>query len=819
MRTVPLMVSILLLVLVVILWATTTTEAFNSGESLSYKVKQAAAEGFNSGESLTYKLKQAAEGFETIQDKVVDRASPLASTQNPLTNPVAPIGISETAGAALRDLMQTALNIPKQIVSPDGRITEATPLNPLSPRIDNENSFLGLVKFCKDKGVGDKPFTDPGFAANCGVCITSGKLITGEVFNKPTGVLVYAKDKQAALTAKDKNGYTFPRAFPSLNAATCMGASITPDSQPVLALTQKDYDAFRKRQGCRATHKYGQECAQCISNKEFSWVPSNAETQPINLWLWGQGAVTVRIAGQQIGQTQQLQEVRPTVIQIGEAKEGAHIQIELVKGTGIISPFLYAALQSTNPNAKPYRLPIERFIEKDGVTGSFPRRSTAKRFNDVQLSLAKLVTRANGDRMLLEGTLPLTFIDSDQLAAYDCPASPFVSKQEHAELLVDDPCLNPRGQGPNNYSEDCIRTRILDSGCSTEGSWYRSGLPGNVLGMTLPNIMSWLSGQKAFAETNPQISMFCRGIDISTPCDSYLTNGAVPNKQCLKYLYGNESEKNKRVGRAYSNAAAQFNSLNKNVIQFCQPDGALSPDKPEGEAELIKAAQGYKGYRGIDAVKNYLSDVFMKATGSLDINVPDAQGGRKTSWMKCFGMTLADPQLERVKRNAAGDVMDKKQESWDTTLPLSPRIINNQIIARNVWNSGNYILQFDITPRGLRGSWGSNIHFTRDGNNCCAPGQRMPAIWFFPGNLRLHIRMGDSQDGNWGIDTDAIPMNQRTSFRMECNGPAVTITINSRVITARQPNVRPSGNCMVYCADPWHEPANAVIENLRFRNL
>jgi hypothetical protein len=786
MRTLPLVVSIVLLVLVVILWKTTETQ----------------------------------EPFETIQDKVTDRASPLARTQNPLTNPVAPIGISETAGAKLRDMVQTALNIPKQSVSPDGRITEEAPVNPLSPRIDNENSFLGLVKFCKEKGTGENPFSDPAFAANCGMCITSGKLVTGETFNKPTGVLVYAKDKQAALTTKQKNGYSFPRAFPSLNAATCMGASMTADSQPVLALTQNDYDAFRKRQKCRETHKYGGECAQCIINKEFSYVPATAETQPINLWLWGQGLVTVRIAGQQIGQSQQLQEVRPTVIQLGEAKESSHIQVEVVKGNGLVSPYIYGALQSVNPNTKPYRLPIERFIQKDGVTGSFPRRSTAKRFNDVQLSLAKIVTRANGDRMILEGILPLTFIDADQLAAYDCPASPFVTSQENAELLVSDPCLNPRGQGPNNYSEECIRTRILDSGCSTDGSWYRDGLPGNVLGMTLPNIMSWLSGEKSKSETNPATSMACRGIDISTPCDPYLTNGAVPDKKCLKYLYGNESEKNKRVGRAYSTAPAQFNSLNKNIIQFCQPDGSLNPDKPEGETELIRAAQGYKGYRGVEAIKQYLSDVFMKATGNLDINIDDSKGGRKTSWMKCFGMTLAEPKIETVKKNALGDVMDRRSENWDTTLPLAPRIINGQILSRNLWNSGNYILQFDITPRGLRGNWGSIIHFTKDGNNCCAPGQRMPAIWFFPGSLRLHIRIGDNTvDGNWGIDTDPIPMNQRSSFRMECNGSNVTITLNSRVITARQPTTRPAANCIVYCADPWHEPANAVLENLRFRNL
>jgi len=785
MRT-ELVVSIVLLVLVVVLWKTTGTT----------------------------------EGYETIEDKVIDRASPLASTQNPLTNPVAPIGISESAGAKLRDMVQTALNIPSQTVAPDGTITEDAPANPLSPRIDNENSFLGLVKFCKEKGVGETPFADPGFAANCGMCITSGHLITGEKFKTPTGVVVYAKDKQEALAAKERNGYQFPRAYPSLNAAWCQGASMADDAQPTLALTQKDYDAFRKRQFCRKHQTYGNGCSQCIINKEYTYVPEDSETKAVNLWLWGQGRATIRIAGEVFGEELKLQENSSTVVELGSAKEGSHIQIEVIRGLSRFGPYVYGALQSTNANNKPYRLQLERFIEKDGVTGSFPRRSTPKMFSEIQLSCAKMLPKANGDRMLLEGTLPLTFIEADQLAAYDCPASPFVSSQEHAELLVADPCLNPRGQGPNNYSEECIRTRILDAGCSTEGSWYQNGLPSAILGMTLPNITSWLTGQRGKADTDPPTSMFCRGIDISTPCDNFLTNGAVPDKKCLRYLYSNESEKNKRVGRAYSTAAQQFNSLNKGIIQFCQPDGSLNPEKAAGEAELIQAAQGYKGYKGIEAVKLYLSDVFTKATGNLDVNLPDDKGGRKTSWMKCFGMTLAEPKIETVKKNAVGDVVDRSaMENWEPRIPLNPTIVNGQVLASNIWNSGNYVLQFDITPRGLRGFWGNILHFTSNGNNCCALGERTPAIWFYPGALNLHIRIGDTLDGNWGLDTDPLPMNQKSSFRLECNGKNVTITVNNRVYTTTQPTSRYSGLCMVYCADPWHEPANAVLENLRFRNL
>jgi hypothetical protein len=93
-------------------------------------------------------------------------------------------------------------------------------------------------------------------------------------------------------------------------------------------------------------------------------------------------------------------------------------------------------------------------------------------------------------------------------------------------------------------------------------------------------------------------------------------------------------------------------------------------------------------------------------------------------------------------------------------------------------------------------------------------GQRSPAIWFFPGELKFHVRIGDTSDGNWGMNTDSIPLNQESSFRLECKGNSVTVTVNERVYKATQPSARPSGNAIVYATSPWHSAANAYLENL-----
>ena len=84
------------------------------------------------------------EGFETLQEKIGDRFNPLAQVQNPLTNPAVPIGIAESAGAKLRDMSIAALNVPKLIPVPGTFKLEGTS-EPIYPRIDNENSYLGLI--------------------------------------------------------------------------------------------------------------------------------------------------------------------------------------------------------------------------------------------------------------------------------------------------------------------------------------------------------------------------------------------------------------------------------------------------------------------------------------------------------------------------------------------------------------------------------------------------------------------------------------------------------------------------------------------------
>jgi hypothetical protein len=129
--------------------------------------------------------------------------------------------------------------------------------------------------------------------------------------------------------------------------------------------------------------------------------------------------------------------------------------------------------------------------------------------------------------------------------------------------------------------------------------------------------------------------------------------------------------------------------------------------------------------------------------------------------------------------------------------------------------SGDYVLSFDITPRGINGSWANIVHFNMV--NHPYDGSRCPAIWFWPGGLGLHVRIGDTNDWNWGQDSNPLPINQKSSFRLECVGKRVTMTVNSSVWNETQPTTRARGLANVYGSNPWYVPATADIENFCYQ--
>lgn len=153
----------------------------------------------------------------------------------------------------------------------------------------------------------------------------------------------------------------------------------------------------------------------------------------------------------------------------------------------------------------------------------------------------------------------------------------------------------------------------------------------------------------------------------------------------------------------------------------------------------------------------------------------------------------------------------------DSRMSPGGKPIKDRLIGTVNMPKGDYTLTFDLTVLGIQGNWTNIMRVGTGTGDCCNFGERSPAIWLWPGDTRLHIRIGDQSDGNWGIDTAPLTIGKKTTFKLDTNGKQVTLTVDGRVTSVVQPTARATGaGLKVWMSDPIYEPANVTIENLAF---
>ena len=547
------------------------------------------------------------EGYETIMDKVQDRANPLAAPIHPLKNPNAKYGISESSGADLRGLNLTALNTGLDMRNSNQDLTIGKRIVRLSPRIDNENSFLGMVKFCKDivdesakASPPSNPFNNPTFKKHCGVCTGSGSLITGDTFNRlsnngrGTGILVYEEDKNRAMERQTRNNYKYPRAIPSLDAAQCSGASLNDDSEvPVLAINSQMYYDMLTRLDCinNKIFKDDRTCGRCVSGgTENAWsyvknpsgqtvnnfesglsYDTSAAVNPIFLDLYGVGKVKVTVAGREIlgsdnkvigSVTLNLNTPKTwdlSKTSLGYAKEGEKFVIEL---DAIDNGFAYVGGMvrgNAPPDSVESKLQLANVYIKDIVSGGRTARgSSIATTKDTIITFVPSTQPGDTKRanpvLKMECFIPLTFISSSwdndhpQIAYYDCLNNPYITSGDSEAFLTDDVCIRDKLL-KQDLSVECLQKLLSEIGCSSAGSWWRntSTLTTDATSKDVDGIRAYLTRVFPTADTNQTINMKCFGLDTSNACDDYLETNKEPSAECLKQLYSNQITENRRL--------------------------------------------------------------------------------------------------------------------------------------------------------------------------------------------------------------------------------------------------------------------------------
>ena len=135
----------------------------------------------------------------------------------------------------------------------------------------------------------------------------------------------------------------------------------------------------------------------------------------------------------------------------------------------------------------------------------------------------------------------------------------------------------------------------------------------------------------------------------------------------------------------------------------------------------------------------------------------------------------------------------------------------------------DYEVGIDITPgqRIIR-SWASIVHFTATDSNCCAYGDRIPGVWFWPNTRKLlvvdgHGANGQSHTGEWGCSDAVLTLAEgvTSTLKMVMRSDSVSIYVDG-VLACDEPraNRRVFPTVSVYMANPWYAAADANVANL-----
>jgi len=170
-------------------------------------------------------------------------------------------------------------------------------------------------------------------------------------------------------------------------------------------------------------------------------------------------------------------------------------------------------------------------------------------------------------------------------------------------------------------------------------------------------------------------------------------------------------------------------------------------------------------------------------------------------------------EQERKQREA------KEEEERASLRSPQWRISYNQILrgSSDIPFRNAYTYMFWVRPVSVYGDWRNIMHKGQDNVN------RNPAIWFYPGQLRLHVRSGTAQNPDWGnggnngCDPERqLPLSQWTHFALIHDGTGMRVYLNGQLSCQANIGGPVENSGPLYISDPWHSAAVADLADFRY---
>ena len=125
---------------------------------------------------------------------------------------------------------------------------------------------------------------------------------------------------------------------------------------------------------------------------------------------------------------------------------------------------------------------------------------------------------------------------------------------------------------------------------------------------------------------------------------------------------------------------------------------------------------------------------------------------------------------------------------------------------------------------GTAGGFTSILHITGTGADCCKPGDRVPAVYFWSNTNKLHICFPVDDRGNQCVNK-GIPKDKTAMVTIEQRSVQGTyktiVSIDGAIIDTKTHTKEPMEytSAKVYASDPWKPAALAEVKNFQFKNL
>jgi hypothetical protein len=482
---------------------------------------------------------------------------------------------------------------------------------------------------------------------------------------------------------------------------------------------------------------------------------------------------------------------------------------------------------------------------KESAVIKSPRPSSAARMNPAARWLWS--NQAISQVATFTAFVPGTFLPPSYPAdATRNRFAPLITTKKVFDKLKMSPCAEA-GQRAGAYSADCLRTLFRSAGGDpvngklaadiTKLNAYggEDAITGYLTGLyRIATTGKTEGGMKLSATEINDAAQKLFGMDIVSPCEdiSEDAQGRIVltpkvgglDAECLDHLWmntgsdadrGSEESRRSSLSNTYTTIGDRFSGLRRREgsakeraaapFTTCKRSGSMAPVSAKGvpnwTAINIANAKGSLGavqnfYDGIHKAANYTG-------GSKD----DAVAHDKAV-EQCYG----------IKRAGGASTLTPPTAACDKPLPRDFVPVKNTIIGR-AKVSADYRLTFDITPLAVQPDWANIIHFTT-GEDIREFGSRTPGVWFVPGGLGLHIKVGDLHDTNFGFDNlPGCAIGKQSRVVIECRGSSITVTIDGARYNLKQPYRRFAGETTVYGSDPWYMEAKARVNNMSYAAL